>query len=143
MNFRSELAGEQERFQLAPLIDIVFLLLVFFVVTSALQQFEREMSIQVPTAEKGKPPKRTSPPYYVNIRRDGTLIVSNRTYTLDELRTWLKSLGEAYGASPPTIVIRADRNTPSQHLVSVIDACIGAGIGNFAIANIKEPPRAP
>ena len=143
MNFRSELSGEQERFQLAPLIDIVFLLLIFFVVTSALQAVEREMNIQVPTAQKGKVPKRPSPPYYVNIRRDGTYVVSNRSYTLDELRQWLESLGEAYAAAPPTIVIRTDRNTPSQYLVSVIDACIAADIRNFAIANIKEPARAP
>ena len=138
MNFRTAIEEEQDAFQLAPLIDIVFLLLVFFVVTSALQQMERELGVAVPTAEEGKVPKHARPPYYVNIRRDGSYVVSSRVMTLAQLRSWLDSLGEAYASVPPPIVIRADRESQSRFLVKVIDACVGAGISNFAIANLEE-----
>ena len=139
MNFRGNIEEEPEGFQLAPLIDIVFLLLVFFVVTSALQQMERELGVNVPKAREGAAPKHSRPPYYVNIRRDGTYVVSNRVMDIDQLRSWLDSLGEAYASAPPPIVIRADREAQSRFFVQAIDACIGAGISNFAIAHLDEP----
>ena len=138
MNFRAHVAGEVGRFQLAPLIDIVFLLLVFFVVTSALQQIERQMGIALPEAREGKAPTRQQPPYYINITRDGTLLLSNRSLTYDELGMWLQDLRDAYGGNPPPIIIRADAATPFQFFVRVIDACTAASIRNFAIANIEE-----
>lgn len=141
MNFHQAIEEEREGFHLAPLIDIVFLLLVFFVVTSALQQMERELGVNVPTAEEGKVPKHARPPYYVNIRRDGSYVVSNRVMTLGQLKGWLASLGEAYASAPPPIVLRADREAASRHFVKAIDACIGAGISNFAIAHLDEPPE--
>jgi biopolymer transport protein ExbD len=139
MNFRHGIEEEEEiGFQLAPMIDIVFQLLIFFIVTSALQQVERELGVQVPTAQEGRVPKHARPPYYINIRRDGTYVVSNRVVTLGQLRGWLASLGEAYASAPPPIVLRSDREAASQYLVKAIDACVGAGISNFAIANLEE-----
>ena len=138
MNFRSPVDSEVGRFQLAPLIDIVFLLLVFFVVTSALQQIERQMAIALPEAKEGAAPPRQQPPYYINIARDGTILISNRTLSYEELGGWLKSLRAAYAGKPPPIIIRADRETPFQFFVRVIDACTAAEIRNFAIANIEE-----
>jgi len=140
MNFRGQLDPEREGFQLAPLIDIVFLLLVFFVVTSALQQLERQMDLNVPTAEEGRVPRQRAP-YYINVTRDGTIIISNRTLTHDELKSWLKDLHDAYSAAPPPVVIRADRDTAFQHFVRVLDACAAADIRNVAYANIEEPRR--
>ena len=141
MNFREHVDSEPERFQLAPMIDIVFLLLVFFVVTSALQQIERQMGIALPEAKEGVAPPRQRTPYYINISEDGTLLINNRTLTYEELGGWLQSLRAAYGAKPPPIIIRADRQTAFQHFVKVIDACTAAEIRNFAIANIDEARR--
>ena len=140
MNFRETDQAEREGFQLAPLIDIVFLLLVFFVVTSALRQIERQMGLNVPTAEKGAVPRQRAP-YYINITKDGTILISNRVLTHDELKSWLKDLHDVYGATPPPIVIRADRDTAFQHFVKVLDACAAANIRDVAYANIPEPRR--
>ncbi|MFP4057207.1 MAG: ExbD/TolR family protein [Candidatus Brocadiia bacterium] len=140
MNFRSSLTAEREGFQLAPLIDIVFLLLVFFIVTSALQQIERQMGLNVPTAEKGKPQPNTQHPYYINVDKSGQIMIRNRVVSEEKLREWLKGLHESYGGAPPLIVIRADRETAFQHFVTVLDACAAAEIRNVAYANIKEPP---
>ncbi len=139
MNFRTSDDEEVGRFQLAPLIDIVFLLLVFFVVTTALQQIERQMGIDLPEAREGVAPPRQRPPYYINITRDGTLLISNRTLTYDELGMWLQDLADAWSGQPPPIIIRADKDTPFRFFVQVIDACTAAGIRNFAIAHVEEP----
>jgi biopolymer transport protein ExbD len=142
VNFRRDIEEEDEGFQLAPMIDIVFQLLIFFVVTSSLQQVERELGVNVPTATQGKVPKHARPPYYLNIRRDGSYVVSHRVMTHEQLKGWLASLGEAYASAPPPIVIRADREVASRFLVKAIDACVGAGISNFAIANLEESSAA-
>jgi biopolymer transport protein ExbD len=139
MNFRSAIRAEHEGFQIAPLIDIVFLLLVFFVVTSALQQIERQMDLNVPTAEKGTAPRNMPPPFYINVTRDGTIVIRDREVSEEKLRTWLDDLRRVYSGSPPLIVIRADRDTAFQHFVKVIDACAAADIRNVAYANVKPP----
>ena len=141
MNFRAHVEDDVERFQLAPLIDIVFLLLVFFVVTSALQQIERQMGIVLPEAQSGKAPPRQQQPYYINITRDGTLLISNRTLSYNALEQWLADLRDAYAGNPPPIIIRADAETAFQHFVRVIDACTAANIHNFAIANTEKDAR--
>jgi len=142
MNFRvrSEAESESEGFQIAPLLDIVFNVFLFFVVTSAMQQIERQMDLNIPTAEKGVVPRQRAP-YYINVTRDGTILVSNRVLTYDELKTWLKDLHDAYAASPPPVVIRADRDTAFQHFVKVLDACAAADIRDVAYANIEERRR--
>jgi len=141
VNFRAHVESDVERFQLAPLIDIVFLLLIFFVVTSALQQIERQMGITLPEAREGVAPPRQRPPYYINITRDGTLLISNRTLTYDELGMWLNDLAGAWSGHPPPIIIRADKETPFKYFVRVIDACTAADIRNFSIANTEEAER--
>ena len=139
MNFRGAIESEGEGFQLAPLIDIVFLLLIFFIVTSALQQIERQMGLNIPTAEKGEVPRQRAP-YYINITKDGTIIISNRVLTEEQLKQWLKDLHDAYADAPPPVVIRADRDTAFQHFVKGLDACAAADIRNVAYANLPERP---
>lgn len=141
MNFRKFLEAEVESFQMAPLIDIVFNCLVFYVVTSAIAGIERQMDINVPTAEQGKLPQRPRAPYYINITRDGSVIINNRARGPEELRNWLRDLHDSYGGSPPPVVIRADRDTAFQHFVRVLDACAAADVRNVAYANIEERPR--
>jgi len=139
MNFRK--ADEPDAgFQMAPLIDMVFILLVYYVLTTAMGQLERQMDLSLPTAEKGVVPRQRTP-YFINVTRQGDVLISNRLMTQDELLTWLKDLHAAYGASPPPVVIRADRDTAFQHFVRVLDACAAADIRNVAYASIEGPRR--
>jgi biopolymer transport protein ExbD len=141
MNFRSSIGVEEEGFQLAPLIDIVFLLLVFFIVTSALKQIELQTDLAVPTSDTGKLRQTRPHPYYINVTREGTILVRNRPFTVDQLRAWLKDLSRSYKDSPPPIIIRADRDAAFQHFVKVFDACAEADIRNVAFANVDNPPQ--
>ncbi len=136
MNFRR--AEEESGFQIAPLIDMVFLLLVYYVCTTAMGHLERQMDLNLPTAEKGVV-QRQRAPYYINITKQGEVLIGNRPMAEGELRTWLKDLHAAYGAAPPPVVIRADRDTAFQHFVRVLDACALADIRNVAYASIEKP----
>jgi biopolymer transport protein ExbD len=139
MNFRAFLETEVQSFIIIPLIDILLTCLIYFAATSTMAGIERQASIKVPTAEQGKIPDRPRQPYFINITRDGTIYISNRIMTQDELKTWLKDLHDAYAAAPPPVVIRADRDTAFQHFVKVLDACAGADIRTVAYANIEAP----
>jgi len=139
MNFRAFLEFDVESFVIIPLIDILLTCLVYFAATSTVAGIERQADIKVPTAQHGKIPERPRQPYFINITRDGTVYISNRIMANDELKTWLKDLHDAYAAAPPPVVIRADRDTPFQHFVKVLDACAGADIRNVAYANIEAP----
>lgn len=141
MNFRSAAGSEEDTFQLAPLIDIVFLLLVFFIVTSALQQIERETDINVPASDQGRLRRASRHPYTINVSKDGAIFIGNREFTIDRLRAWLTDLRKAYKDETPSIIIRADRETAFQHFVRILDACAAADIRNVAYANIEEARR--
>jgi len=139
MNFRK--ADEPDAgFQIAPLIDMVFILLVYYVLTTAMGQLERQMNLNLPTAEKGVVPRQRTP-YYINVTKKGEVLISNRLMSDEGLRTWLADLHAAYGASPPPVVIRADRDTAFQHFVKVLDACAAADIRNVAYASVEAPRR--
>ncbi len=141
MNFRSAGGTEEETFQIAPLIDIVFLLLVFFIVTSALQQIERQTGINVPTSDRGKVKRASTHPYTINVSVDGAIRIGNRSFTVEGLGAWLKDLRSSYAQDPPAVIIRADKQTAFQHFVHVLDACAAADIRNVAYANVQEPAR--
>jgi biopolymer transport protein ExbD len=141
MNFRRA-EQQEEGFQIAPLIDMVFILLVYYVCTTAMGQLERQMDLSLPSAEKGVVPRQRAP-FYINVTKQGTVLISNRVMTDGELRTWLKELHDSYGGTPPPVVIRADRETPFQYFVRVLDACAIADIRNVAYANIERPKGRP
>lgn len=132
MNFRRRSRPEPPGFQLAPMIDIVFLLLCFFVASQLFAQWESEIDLQLPTAKTARTPQRLPGEIILNVRADGTVVVSGRTLDAAALDRLLAQLVEAYPGQP--VVIRADRATPYQHVISVIDACRRAEIWNIAFA---------
>ncbi len=142
MNFRHVAAQQEEGFQIAPLIDMVFILLVYYVCTTAMGQLERQMDLDLPTAEKGVV-MRQHTPFFINITKQGAVLINNMVMTDESLGSWLKELHDFYGAAPPPVVIRADKETPFQYFVRVLDACAVANIRNVAYANVEGPRRSP
>ncbi len=132
MNFRRGLPPESVGFQLAPMIDVVFLLLCFFVASQLFAQWESEIDIQLPTARSATTPERLPGEVILNVRADGTVVVSGRTLDADELDRLLARLVEIFPGQP--VILRADRSTPYQHVIAVIDACRRAEIWNIAFA---------
>ncbi len=132
MNFRQRARPDPVGFQLAPMIDIVFLLLCFFVASQLFAQWESEIDIQLPTAKSAATPQRLPGEIILNVRADGTVVVSGRSFDADGLDRLLAQLVEIYPGQP--VVIRADRATPYQHVIAVIDACRRAEIWNIAFA---------
>lgn len=138
MKFQKK-ALEPASFQMAPMIDIVFQLLIFFIVTGQLSKSETELDVSVPTTAEGAEAERVQGEKIINVLADGRVIVDKTPLSQDELFVMMKKLSELYKNQP--IRLRADAKTEYQHVINVISTCTKAGIWNISFAT--QRPQAP
>jgi len=122
---------------LTPLIDVVFLLLIFFMVSTT---FKKETSIKVDLPEAtAKPVKSDKEAFELIVDAKGRYFIKNKGLVNQELKTvkqvLLKHLGQN---SKRSFVIRADNKSPHGSVVTVMDAARQLGIVNLSIA-ITQP----
>ena len=132
MNFRRKRRSRPAALQMTALMDVVFLLLCFFVTTSVFSQWETEVAITLPTAKSATVPGRMPGEIILNLSESGQLTVNGQTLTTEELTARLARVAKFYPGQP--VVIRADRTTPYESLMGVIDACRSADVWNFSLA---------
>jgi len=120
---------------ITPLIDVVFLLLIFFLVATRFAEEERELAVQLPDASEAKPLTAKPRELFINIDRGGKYFVSGNTYTLEELHPILEA---AYFNNPgrASVVIRADRRCQYQFVIAAKNACLKA-----KIRDVRETTR--
>jgi len=119
-------------FPLAPMIDVVFLLLIFFIATMQFSQSERELNVSVPVAEEGADAKQTVGEIIVNVREDGGVIVDKAEMTQAQLFAKLTRIAAVH--QNQAIRIRGDGKVEYQKIVEIIDVCQKAGIPNISFA---------
>jgi len=132
MNFRSKDKAQELGFQIAPMIDVIFLLLCFFVATQIFSQWETEIDIKLPTAQTGKIPDRLPGEVIINILNDGTAVVSGQVLDEANLSSLLGRIVALWPGQP--VLIRADLSTAYQHVIRVLDLCRQADIWNISFA---------
>lgn len=140
MLFRSTIEPERPGLQLAPMIDIVFLLLIFFLVTWAFARFETELDVRVPVAKEGADPNRNVGEVIVNVRRDGTLVLEGQDISSSDLTERLSRIAGVY--RDVAVILRGDEQTHYKNIVHVLDLCREAGIWNVAFATDRPENRA-
>lgn len=118
--------------QLAPMIDIVFLLLIFFIVTWQYTTAEKDMDVSVPSAEEGADPKRVLGEKIINVKRNGEVVVDGLVMSQVQLRQKLEILAKQHKNQP--VRIRGDAGCEWQGIAQVIDTCQKAGIWNISFA---------
>lgn len=123
---------EPASMQLAPMIDIVFLLLIFFIVTWQFSRSETELDVSVPTAEEGAELDRPKGEIIINVLEDRTIRVEGSTVDLAQLHTKLAAIARQFENQP--VRIRGDGKVDYQRIVEVIDTCQKAGIWNISFA---------
>jgi len=146
MNFRKQNSIEPVPIQLAPLVDVLFLLVIFFAVTWKAGQQEKLMDVAVPAAEEGKDrPQQSVGEIIVNVKNDGTIVVNGQTLSTDQLLAKLENIATVY--KDQAVIIRGDVKTEYDKIIKVLDTCQKAGIWNigFATRDPKDvpPPAAP
>ncbi|HOC70273.1 MAG: Biopolymer transport protein ExbD [Candidatus Hydrogenedentes bacterium ADurb.Bin101] len=136
MKIRHHFQEEAETIQMAPLIDIVFLTLIFFMVTSVYATLESEVDIQLPTADTALQGERTQGEIFINLREDGSIVVNERTLTLEELQETLDRVAVYFPGG--AVIVRGDRGAALGQAVQILDCCRKADIQNVAFAALPE-----
>jgi biopolymer transport protein ExbD len=117
---------------MTPMIDVVFLLLCFFVTSQVFSQWETEIDITLPTAKTGQTPQRLPGEIIVNINANGQIVVNGRPLDDPGLAGMLKRLAELFPGQP--VLLRADKATAYEHVIHVLDLCRQADIWNISFA---------
>ncbi len=136
MRFGRHYQEDAGTIQMAPLIDIVFLTLVFFMTTTVYSTLESEVDITLPTAESAVPSERVQGEIFINIRADGAIVVNDRVLSLDELQQVLNRVAEFFPGG--AVIIRGDRDALLGRAIQVLDCCRKADIQNVSFAALKE-----
>ncbi|QDS86202.1 Biopolymer transport protein ExbD [Rosistilla ulvae] len=123
---------------LTPLIDVVFLLLIFFLVASRFAQEDRRIPIELPSATSATPMTEQPKEIVVDIDSEGALVLNGNTVTADELEAELVR-GVASNPVHQSVVIRADRRVQFQAVVTVMDLCNRTGVADYTVTTQEGP----
>ena len=136
MKFNIPSASKAPQLALTSMLDVIFLLLCFFVTVSVFSQWENEMSITLPQAKTSDEPDRLPGEIIVNLFADGTIKVNGNAMSLVELGDRLKKLSRFFPGQ--AVIIRSDKDTKYDTLVKLLDTCRGSDIWNFSFATEVE-----
>jgi biopolymer transport protein ExbD len=135
MNLRSRSPLHHPGIQLAPLVDVLLLLLIFFLMTWNAARNENELDVKVPKASAAKEKSAPIGDVVVNVKSDGNVVVNRRTLTSAELSDLLKGLVQL--DAEQAVVIRGDEAGAYKNIVEVLNVCSQAGVSNVAFATAK------
>ncbi|MCW7553418.1 biopolymer transporter ExbD [Endozoicomonas gorgoniicola] len=136
MKFRRQ-TQEEVSVNLTPLIDVVFLLLIFFMVSTTFTR-ETRLAIDLPEAS-GEVQEQVRKQVEIVIGKDGDFSVNGNSLVNSRLETLKTALGKVSdGDSTLPLVITADANTPYQSVVTAMDAA-----GQLGFANLSMTTRKP
>jgi len=136
MNFRTRAKPDVFGFQIAPMVDILLVLLVFFIVTWNFALSENELDVKIPSASKAKPTEQYVGQVVVNVRSDGTIVFNRKVLSPADLETKLSELAKLY--PDQAVILRGDQNANYKFIVDVLDICRSANIWNVAFATGKQ-----
>ena len=122
---------------MTPIIDVVFQLLIFFLVATRFDQEERELDTILPQAAAASP--LTAPPreLIVNVSHDGGYIINRREMSEAELRRLLRQVS-VDNPTGQSVLIRGDEQAAWKHVARVMSLCNEAKISNYRVAVLQE-----
>jgi biopolymer transport protein ExbD len=135
MKFRKHSEPVTVAFQIAPMVDILLVLLCFFIITWSMARKENDLEVRVPAAQEGRESNEVVNRTVLNVRKDGTITWDRKQITRAALLERLKELATLY--PDYAIILRGDVKTDYEKIVEVLDTCRQAGIWNVAFATSK------
>lgn len=130
--------AEDATLNLTPMIDVVFLLVIFFMVGARFSQNQGRIDVEVPGVGEVQPLVRGPDGRTVQLAPDGTLTLDGVVVSMEQLRAELQAAHTAYPAL--RVTVRADASESLEKFTQVLQLCRSSGVENLGIA-VK--PRAP
>ena len=135
MKFRTRAEPHTMGFQIAPMVDILLVLLCFFIVTWSFAKKEMDLSVKVPSAQNAKESNAVLNQTVLNVRADGTVVWNNAKVSQKDLESRLRLLAKDFPDF--AIIVRGDEKVEWRFIANVIDTCRAANIWNVAFATRK------
>ena len=132
MKFRRRTTPHVLGFQIAPMVDILLVLLCFFIVTWSFARKEMELDVKVPAAESSTESRAVMNQTVLNVKADGTIVWNRKAIEPSELRAKLLQLSSLY--PDYAIILRGDERADYKSIMNVLDVCREAKIWNVAFA---------
>jgi biopolymer transport protein ExbD len=123
--------------ELTPMIDVVFLLMIFFLVASKLDEADRFIDVVLPKASAAKPLTSRPREFLINIDREGRYFMGARPIELGALQGLLKQAA-VDNPKRQTVIVRADENVQHKFVVAAMNACVEAGIEDYQVQSAEE-----
>lgn len=135
MRFRKRSEPAVLGFQIAPIVDVLLVLLCFFIVTWTLARRENELDVKVPVAQNDQPSNPQVNQTVLNVKRDGSVVWNQKPVPRAELVARLRELSNLF--PDYAVILRGDEGTPYRNIMAVLDTCREARIWNVAFASSR------
>ena len=134
MNFKKRIADTSPGFQMAPMLDIVFILLVHFMAATLFAKWENKLDITVPSADSSLSASRQRMEIIVNVDKNGAIFINSIEMKAERLE---EILATTHARSPELpVIIRADQDARHKDVIRVLDICAKADVRNVAFSTI-------
>jgi biopolymer transport protein ExbD len=132
----SEYQKTKPTIQLAPLVDIAFWALIFFMAIAALNQMESELNITLPKSNAATDSPMSSGKIVINILRDGRFVLNHQDLDGPGLEKTLKKVSALFPNQQ--VIIKADEMAYHKYVVQALDACLRSNITDVSFSAVKE-----
>ena len=124
-------------FQIAPMVDVVFVLMLFFMACAGSQVIESKLNINLPAGQSAGTSAKT--PIIIDISSDGLVSINNQGYgepkdkNLQALYDWLKNTIDTFGSEDP-VIIRPSPDARHERIINVLNTAAKAGVKNLSFS---------
>lgn len=123
---------EKPALNMTPMIDILFLLIIFFMVGTKFTEIERKIDLEVPEVSDTQTPETPPQHKIINVFRDGSVTLDEEQMDLKQLESRLASLRQQ--SSSLSVIIRGDAEGAFQNVASVLSVCRQAGVSDLGVS---------
>ncbi|MAE64818.1 MAG: hypothetical protein CMJ18_11170 [Phycisphaeraceae bacterium] len=120
---------------LAGMVDVLFLLLIFFMTISAFREHDQQIDVALPSTSAGAP-EQSPTQIVITVTADDELFIGDRSYTPEQLRRTLLQLGAQFPSE--SVVIRGDGGSRLGTSVAVMDMAYSGGLRNVYMATTES-----
>ena len=126
-------SSEEDGIDISPLIDVVFILLIFFMVSTTFVK-DAQLELQRPSAQSAEAADTKS--VRISIDRQGTVYLGEEAIRLWMLQSRVRE--QLRASSQSSVLVIADRSTPTELLIDVVDQCRMGGAKDVGVITDKE-----
>jgi len=132
----SEFQRQRPMVQLAPLVDIAFWALMFFMIIAVYNQMEVQVNLTLPKSKTAVQSAQSSGKIVINVTKEGHFIVNQKEYTGNGLGVMLRQVAKLFPNQQ--VIIRADEMTYHKYVIQALDACGLANLSDISFSTIKD-----